>query len=342
MTQRLANRHISLHADRALGLALLAAHAGRNGLRSRGRPGPQAEHHLHPVRRPRAGRPGLLRAEADPDAEPGPHGRRGHAVHAGLLRHDRLRAVADLADDRAAHGPLAGPRQPRDPAGGPDAAAGRHVHRGAAAQGPGYATACIGKWGMGMFDTTGSPLKKGFDHFFGYNCQRHAHSYFPTYLYNDDQRFELPGNDGKGVGKTYAQNLIADETLKWVRAQKDRPFFLFYSVTLPHGRFEIDDLGHVRRPAVDAAAEELRGDGHAAGQRRRAAAGPAQGTAARRADAGDVLRRQRLVVPAELGDRPAVRPGRPTACAASSASCTKAGCGRPPSPAGRAWSRPGA
>ena len=108
----------------------------------------------------------------------------------------------------------------------------------------GYATACIGKWGMGMFDTTGSPLKIGFDHFFGYNCQRHAHSYFPTYLYRDDQRFELPGNDGKGVGKTYAQNLIADETLDWVRKHKDRPFFLFYSVTLPHGRFEIDDLGH--------------------------------------------------------------------------------------------------
>jgi arylsulfatase A len=107
----------------------------------------------------------------------------------------------------------------------------------------GYATACIGKWGMGMFDTTGSPLKVGFDHFFGYNCQRHAHSYFPTYLYRDDQRFELPGNDGKGVGKIYAQNLIANETLDWVRKQKNRPFFLFYSVTLPHGRFEIDSVG---------------------------------------------------------------------------------------------------
>jgi len=107
----------------------------------------------------------------------------------------------------------------------------------------GYATACIGKWGMGMFDTTGSPLKVGFDHFFGYNCQRHAHSYFPTYLYNDANRFELEGNDGKGVGKIYAQNLIANEILDWVRKQKDRPFFLFHSVTLPHGRFEIDDLG---------------------------------------------------------------------------------------------------
>lgn len=110
-------------------------------------------------------------------------------------------------------------------------------------KGAGYATACIGKWGMGMFDTTGSPLKKGFDHFFGYNCQRHAHSYFPTYLYNDDKRFDLPGNTGKGAGKTYAQNLIADETVKWVREHKARPFFLYHSVTLPHGTFEIDDQG---------------------------------------------------------------------------------------------------
>jgi len=106
----------------------------------------------------------------------------------------------------------------------------------------GYATACTGKWGMGMFDTTGSPLKLGFDHFFGYNCQRHAHSYFPTYLYSDDQRIELPENQG-GAKKTYAQNLIADEGLRWVRAHKEGPFFLYYSITLPHGNFEIDSQG---------------------------------------------------------------------------------------------------
>lgn len=111
----------------------------------------------------------------------------------------------------------------------------------------GYATACCGKWGMGMFDTTGSPLKLGFDHFFGYNCQRHAHSYFPKYLYNDDQRFDLPGNDGNtkvdGKGAIYAQDLIADETLKFVKTNKDRPFFLYYSITLPHGTFQINDQG---------------------------------------------------------------------------------------------------
>ncbi|MBP7949777.1 MAG: arylsulfatase [Verrucomicrobiales bacterium] len=107
----------------------------------------------------------------------------------------------------------------------------------------GYVTACIGKWGMGMFDTTGSPLKKGFDHFFGYNCQRHAHSYFPAYLYRDAERFALPGNDGRGVGKTYAQNLIQADALAWLRLHRDVPFFLFYAVTLPHARHEIDDLG---------------------------------------------------------------------------------------------------
>jgi arylsulfatase A len=100
----------------------------------------------------------------------------------------------------------------------------------------GYATACMGKWGMGMFDSTGSPLKVGFDHFYGYNCQRHAHSYFPAYLYNDDQRFDLAPH-------TYAQELIQQDVEKWVRSVKDKPFFLFYAVTLPHGKYEIDKLG---------------------------------------------------------------------------------------------------
>ena len=107
----------------------------------------------------------------------------------------------------------------------------------------GYATACIRKWGMGMLEPSGSPLTHGFDHFFGYNCQRHAHSYFPKYLYNDDQRIPLEGNDGKSIGKVYAQDLIADDSLRWIRSVKDKPFFLFYAITLPHGRHEIDDLG---------------------------------------------------------------------------------------------------
>jgi arylsulfatase A-like enzyme len=109
-------------------------------------------------------------------------------------------------------------------------------------KGAGYATACMGKWGMGQFDTSGSPLKQGFDHFYGYNGQVHAHSYFPTYLHDDEARVELPGNQG-GAKKTYAQELIQQDVLRWVREQKEGPFFLFYAVTLPHGKYEIDDLG---------------------------------------------------------------------------------------------------
>ncbi len=106
----------------------------------------------------------------------------------------------------------------------------------------GYKTATMGKWGMGMFDTPGSPLKNGIDHFFGYNCQRHAHSYFPTYLYNDDQRIAIPEN-ANGKKQVYAQNLIQQDVLKWVDRNAGGPFFLFYAVTLPHGKFEIDDQG---------------------------------------------------------------------------------------------------
>lgn len=111
------------------------------------------------------------------------------------------------------------------------------------AQSAGYATSTFGKWGMGFFGTTGDPGKQGVDHFFGYNCQRHAHSYFPTYLYDNDQAFILPGNDGQGVGQTYAQELIQNDLIKWVRQQGDQPFLMFYAITLPHGRHEIDDFG---------------------------------------------------------------------------------------------------
>ena len=111
------------------------------------------------------------------------------------------------------------------------------------AKSAGYSTATFGKWGMGFFDTTGGPQKQGVDHFFGYNCQRHAHSYFPTYLFDDSTPFRLPGNDGQGIGDTYAQELIQNDMIRWVKQQGDSPFFLFYAITLPHGRHEIDDLG---------------------------------------------------------------------------------------------------
>ncbi|MDO4571620.1 MAG: arylsulfatase [Planctomycetia bacterium] len=103
-------------------------------------------------------------------------------------------------------------------------------------QSAGYATGCFGKWGMGTMDSSGSPLKKGFDRFFGYNCQRHAHNYFTNFLYDNEARRELDG-------KTYSADLIVDEMMGWLEENADRPFFLFYATTLPHQKYEIDDLG---------------------------------------------------------------------------------------------------
>lgn len=101
----------------------------------------------------------------------------------------------------------------------------------------GYATACFGKWGMGRMNSSGSPLRKGFDRFFGYNCQRHAHDYYPDFLYDNKEILSLDG-------KTYSADLIADRMLQWLEENgKDRPFFLFYATTLPHGKYEIDALG---------------------------------------------------------------------------------------------------
>lgn len=98
----------------------------------------------------------------------------------------------------------------------------------------GYATGCFGKWGLGGPGTSGDPLKKGFDRFYGYNCQRHAHNLYPKYLVSQDQKEMLEGNDATSTGRTYAPQRIADEMLKFVREQKDGPFFVYYPTVLPH------------------------------------------------------------------------------------------------------------
>ena len=98
----------------------------------------------------------------------------------------------------------------------------------------GYATGCFGKWGLGPVGTTGDPLNQGFDRFYGYNCQRHAHNLYPKYLVSGRENVPLEGNDGGRTGKHYAPQVIADEMLKFVRENKDQPFFLYNPTVLPH------------------------------------------------------------------------------------------------------------
>ncbi len=98
----------------------------------------------------------------------------------------------------------------------------------------GYVTGAFGKWGLGGVGTSGDPLKQGFDRFFGYNCQRHAHNLYPRYLVDNDKQRFLEGNTRGLTGKHYAPQVIADEMLKFVRENKDRRFFVYYPTVLPH------------------------------------------------------------------------------------------------------------
>jgi arylsulfatase A len=104
----------------------------------------------------------------------------------------------------------------------------------------GYVTGAAGKWGLGMWDTPGSPLKQGFDHFFGYNCQAHAHTHYPTYLYRDGVRFDLPGNT-RVAGDTFSHDLFEQEAVKFIAANKDRPFFLYLPFTVPHAAVQVPE-----------------------------------------------------------------------------------------------------
>ncbi|MEO5591885.1 MAG: arylsulfatase [Chitinophagaceae bacterium] len=97
----------------------------------------------------------------------------------------------------------------------------------------GYETAAFGKWGLGYITTSGDPNKKGFDKFFGYNCQSLAHNYFPDHLWNNHERIDFPENaDSNAV---YSADYIHVHAMQFLNQQHDKPFFLFLPYTLPHG-----------------------------------------------------------------------------------------------------------
>lgn len=106
----------------------------------------------------------------------------------------------------------------------------------------GYATGGFGKWGIGDEGTTGVPERHGFDLFYGYYHQVHAHSYYPEYLVRNGVREPLPGNTGDyAKGETFSQAVIHEEAKKFIRANKDRPFFCYLPYVLPHGLWGMPD-----------------------------------------------------------------------------------------------------
>ena len=95
----------------------------------------------------------------------------------------------------------------------------------------GYATGAFGKWGLGYPGSEGDPVHQGFDEFFGYNCQRNAHRYYPDFLWHNEKRVDLDR-------KTYSHLLIMERALDFIRRHKDRPFFCYMPVTIPHAAMQ--------------------------------------------------------------------------------------------------------
>ena len=125
----------------------------------------------------------------------------------------------------------------------------------------GYATGAFGKWGLGPPGSEGGPLQQGFDRFFGFNCQRHAHTYYPNYLWSDDRRVPLGNNppvpghaslpkgadptDPKSYdvfkGQDYGPDRINEQVLEFINQNKDDPFFLYYPTIIPHVALHVPD-----------------------------------------------------------------------------------------------------
>ena len=117
----------------------------------------------------------------------------------------------------------------------------------------GYKTGIVGKWGLGGPLTNSTPLQKGFDFFYGYNCQRQAHTYYPVHLYKNDKRVYLDNDtvapstklekgadplDPKSYERytlnEYAGDLMFDELTEFVNTNKDEPFFMYWATPIPH------------------------------------------------------------------------------------------------------------
>lgn len=116
----------------------------------------------------------------------------------------------------------------------------------------GYRTGLVGKWGLGEAGSSGVPNAQGFDYFFGYLNQRHAHNYYPTYLWRNEQKVPLrnvvPNEDPQGSGVAtqridYSHDLFAAEALQFLDGNWMHPFFLYLAFTTPHANNEAGKKG---------------------------------------------------------------------------------------------------
>lgn len=98
----------------------------------------------------------------------------------------------------------------------------------------GYATAAYGKWGLGYEGSSGDPLRQGFDDFGGFLCQEHAHNHYPRFLWKGGEQIAMPGNDRTLHGERYSQDFFVQWGKEFIRANRERPFFLYLPFAIPH------------------------------------------------------------------------------------------------------------
>jgi arylsulfatase A-like enzyme len=120
----------------------------------------------------------------------------------------------------------------------------------------GYKTGIIGKWGLGEADTTGVPNRQGFDYWFGYLNQQHAHNYYPEFLWRNEEKFPLRNQVNHLIGGSdrtpggvatkrvdYSHDLFTAEALAFLERRKDERFFLYLAYTIPHANNEAGNRG---------------------------------------------------------------------------------------------------
>ncbi len=128
-------------------------------------------------------------------------------------------------------------------------------------QSAGYATGAIGKWGLGGPESSGHPNRQGFDHWYGYLCQRVAHNYYPTHLWRNGEKDILEGNDyfyphqrlpedadpldpeayTPFTGALYSMDAMAEEARSFIRSHAEEPFFLYLPFPVPHAALQVPD-----------------------------------------------------------------------------------------------------
>lgn len=129
----------------------------------------------------------------------------------------------------------------------------------------GYTTGLFGKWGLGDHGTPGVPWEQGFDEFFGYLHQVHAHFYYTPFLWDNNQPFTLEGNEEE-ARTTYSHDVITDRALQFVRDHQQGPFFLYLAYTIPHTELLVPEESFAEYDGQFPEPNPYTGNGHYASQ----------------------------------------------------------------------------